>query len=323
MVIKLPDSLEDALKSVADLLEERMEDLLEIPEEASCTVLSMSSKKVVAANENASVEGEEKVLRAMRYSTLSGGKRLRPFLTMNCAGLFGVSLDAALNTAVAIEFIHTYSLVHDDLPAMDNDPMRRGKPSCHIEFGEAAAILAGDGLLTYAFEVLTDPRVHPDANVRIELVRALAQASGYLGMVGGQMMDLEAEKKQLSMDQIIRLQRMKTGELFAISCEAGAILGKAPAKMRQALRSYAHDLGLAFQITDDLLDVTGNRKETGKSVNKDRVAGKATLVSALGVDRAREHAAILAKQAHTHLDVFDRRADNLRRLAEFVISRKF
>lgn len=326
MVVKLPDNLQEALSTVAERLEQRMDELLQGPGGgAATTVIAFNNKpkEAVAANENTGVEGEEKVLRAMRYSALSGGKRLRPFLTVSCAGLFGVSWESALNTAAAIEFIHTYSLVHDDLPAMDNDSVRRGQPSCHVAFGEAAAILAGDGLLTYAFQVLTDPMVHPDAGVRCELVRALAQASGWFGMVGGQMMDLEAEKKQLAVDQIIRLQRMKTGELFAVSCEAGAILGKAPGMMRQVLRAYAHDMGLAFQITDDLLDVVGNRKDTGKAVNKDKIAGKATLVSVLGVDRAREHAQILARQANSHLDVFDKKADNLRRLAEFVISRKF
>ncbi len=322
MVVKLPDSLEQALKAVAERLEIRMAELLQDPEEGESTVVTMSGG-VQAANGNTSVEGEEKVLRAMRYSSLSGGKRLRPFLAVSSAGLFGVSWDSAVNAACAIEFIHTYSLIHDDLPSMDNDDMRRGKPSCHKVFGEAAALLAGDGLLAFAFQVVSDPKVHPDPNVRCELVRSLAIASGCFGMVGGQMMDLEAENKKLSVEEIIRLQRMKTGELFAVSCETGAILGKAPGMMRQVLRAYAHDLGLAFQITDDLLDVLGNRKDTGKAVNKDRQKGKATLVASMGVDRAREHAQTLARQAIGHLNVFDKRADNLRKLAEFVISRKF
>lgn len=323
MVVKLPASLQDALQSVSETLEMRMAELLGEPEEnGEATVLSMGrgGEQTKAC---APVEGEEKVLRAMRYSALSGGKRLRPFLTICSAGLFGVSFESAVDTAAAIEFIHTYSLIHDDLPAMDDDPMRRGKPSCHIVFGEAAAILAGDGLLSFAFEVLSGQNVHADPAVRCELIRALASASGCFGMVGGQMMDLEAENQQLTVDQIIRLQRLKTGELFAVSCEAGAILGKAPGMMRQVLRAYAHDLGLAFQITDDLLDVEGTRSETGKEVNKDKLAGKATLVSMLGADRAREHARALAEQALSHLDVFDRKANHLRQLADYVISRKF
>lgn len=323
MVVKLPDNLQDALNTVADALNERMSELLGGPEEDIATVVSLQSKAMPSPQQVDFIEGEEKVLRAMRYSALSGGKRLRPFLTVCSAGLFGVSLQSALNTAAAIEFIHTYSLVHDDLPAMDNDDMRRGKPSCHVEFGEAAAILAGDGLLTYAFQLLSEQKIHPDPGVRCELIRALAVASGCMGMVGGQMMDLEAENKQLSVDQIIRLQHMKTGELFAVSCEAGAILGKAPGMMRSVLRAYARDLGLAFQITDDLLDVEGTRTETGKTVNKDKIAGKATLVSLMGIENAREHAKVLANQALSHLDVFDKKANNLRSLAKFVITRKF
>lgn len=322
MVIRLPDSLQEALQQVAESLEERMGELLNEPEEGETTVLALNAG-CQGNGGSGGVEGEEKVLRAMRYSALGGGKRLRPFLAVASAGLFGVSWESAIDAACAIEFIHTYSLIHDDLPAMDNDAMRRGKPSCHIAFGEAGAILAGDGLLTYAFQVLTHPNVHPDPQVRCDLVRALALASGCFGMVGGQMMDMEAHDKHMSVDEIIRLQRLKTGELFAVSCESGAILGKAPGMMRQVLRAYAHDLGLAFQITDDLLDVVGNRTEVGKSVNKDKLKGKATLVSVLGVDRAREHAQTLANQAISHLKVFDKKADNLRRLAEFVISRKF
>ncbi len=315
------DSLQDAIASVSESLNVRMGQLLSAPESNSNTVISMSSKVEATADVN-HVRGVELILDAMRYSTLSGGKRLRPFLTVCSAGLFGVAWESAVEAASAIEFIHTYSLIHDDLPAMDNDDLRRGKPTCHKAFGEAAAILAGDGLLTYAFQVLASSRVHADPAVRCELISNLAVASGCWGMVGGQMMDLEAENKQLSLEEIIRLQRLKTGELFAVSCEAGAILGKAPGMMRKLLRAYAHDMGLAFQITDDLLDVEGTRTETGKSVRKDKIAGKATLVSVMGVERAREHAKILTKQAISHLDVFDKKADNLRALAEFVISRK-
>lgn len=322
MVIKLPDNLDTAIKAVSDSLGQRMEQLLYMPTntEEKTTVISLSPK-VQAIGTN-TVKGEETVLAAMRYSTLSGGKRLRPFLTLCSAGLFGVGWDAAIEAAAAIEFIHTYSLIHDDLPAMDNDDLRRGKPSCHKQFGEAAAILAGDGLLTYAFQVLSSPKVHADPAVRCELISALAQASGCWGMVGGQMMDMEAQDKKLSVEEIIRLQRLKTGELFAVSCEAGVILGKAPGMMRNLLRAYAHDMGLAFQITDDLLDVEGTRTQIGKTARKDKIQGKATLVAAMGVARARDHAQLLIKQAISHLSVFDRKADNLRALAEFVVARK-
>lgn len=266
--------------------------------------------------------GEAKVIEAMRYSAMSGGKRLRPFLTVMSSCLFGVSREASLQAAAAIEFVHTYSLIHDDLPAMDDDALRRGQPSCHVKFGEATAILAGDGLLTYAFQILSDPAVHPDPAVRCELVRSMALAVGCRGMVGGQQMDLEAENKQMSIDEVIRLQRLKTGELFAISCEMGAILGKAPRMMRNLLRAYAHDLGLAFQITDDLLDAEGTRDVVGKAVKKDEARGKATLVSILGIERAKEQARILANQAIAHLEVFDKKADYLRTLAEYVITRR-
>ncbi len=320
MIIKPPDTLQEAIESVADSLQNRMGQLLRAPEHDKTTVIALGGK-TTAGNGGSGVRGEEKVLEAMRYSALSGGKRLRPFLTICSAGLFGVAHDSAIEAAAAIEFIHTYSLIHDDLPAMDNDDLRRGKPTCHKAFGEAAAILAGDGLLTYAFEILASSRVHADPAVRCELITALAKASGSFGMVGGQMMDLEAQNKNLSIDEIIRLQRLKTGELFAVSCEAGAILGKAPGMMKNLLRAYAHDMGLAFQITDDLLDVEGTRSALGKGVRKDKIAGKATMVASLGVDRAREHAQILIKQAISHLDVFDKKADHLRSLARFVIAR--
>jgi len=321
MVIKLSTKLSTAIDEVSHLLTERMEELLGVPKQDSNTVIALSPK-AKPVEEKTEVRGAYTILEAMRYSALSGGKRLRPFLVVCSANLFGVSEKSAIEAACAIEFIHTYSLIHDDLPAMDNDDLRRGKPSCHKAFGEAAAILAGDGLLTYAFQVLSSPNLHPDPAVRCELINALAQASGSWGMVGGQMMDIEAEKQNLSVDEIIRLQRLKTGELFAVSCEAGAILGKAPSMMRKLLRAYAHDMGLAFQITDDLLDAEGTRAETGKAVGKDKDAGKATLVTGMGIERARDHAQLLIDQAISHLDVFDKKADNLRELAKFVISRK-
>ncbi|MBK3734613.1 MULTISPECIES: polyprenyl synthetase family protein [Azospirillum] len=265
---------------------------------------------------------ESRVLEAMRYGCLNGGKRLRPFLVCQSAALFGVNPDCALRVAVAVEFVHSYSLVHDDLPAMDDGDLRRGQPTVHRKFDEATAILAGDGLLTYAFEVLADPATHEDPNVRCQLVAALAKAAGPHGMVGGQMLDLIAEHETFDLGTTTRLQRMKTGDMIAFSCEAGGILGKAPPPQRLALRAYAHDLGLAFQIVDDLLDIEGTEAETGKSVGRDAQAGKATFVSILGQDRARSQAAMLAVQAKAHLEIFDGRADILKAVADFVVARR-
>ena len=264
---------------------------------------------------------EHKVIDAMRYSTLGGGKRIRPFLVMSCAELFEVKKDPALRVAAAFEMVHCYSLIHDDLPAMDNDNMRRGRPTCHVQFDEATAILAGDALLTKAFEILVGEKTHQDAHVRIDLVRSLAKACGHAGMVGGQMLDIEAEDHELKMPEITRLQRMKTGELISASCEAGAILGKAPDHSRQLLYAYAHDIGLAFQITDDLLDVEGDEEAVGKKTGKDMEAGKATFVSLLGVQRARKQAELLGKQAQKHLEPFGDVALPLCHLAHFIVNR--
>ncbi len=265
---------------------------------------------------------EARVYEAMRYAALGPGKRLRPFLVLAGAQLFGVNRQCALQVAAAIEMVHAYSLVHDDLPAMDDSDLRRGRPTCHKEFDEATAILAGDGLLTRAFEVLADPDTHADPAVRCELVATLAAAAGAAGMVGGQMIDLIAEHRSLDIGAITRLQRMKTGALIAFSCEAGAILARAPADARTALRGYAHDLGLAFQIADDLLDVEGSAAEIGKPAGADAAAGKATFVSILGVERARSQAELLIAQAVAHLDLFGGRAELLREAARFVISRR-
>ena len=265
---------------------------------------------------------EARVYEAMRYAALAPGKRMRPFLVLAGARLFGVARRCALQVAAAVEMVHAYSLVHDDLPAMDNSDLRRGRPTCHKEFDEATAVLAGDGLLTAAFGALADPDTHGDPGVRCELVAALAAASGAAGMVGGQMIDLIAEHQSLDIGAITRLQRMKTGALIAFSCEAGAILAKAPSEPRSALRGYAHDLGLAFQIADDLLDVEGSEVETGKPVGADAVAGKATFVSILGVARARAQAELLVRQAVAHLDLFEQRAELLREAARFVITRR-
>src|SRR6266568_5367780 len=264
---------------------------------------------------------EARVYEAMRYSALAPGKRMRPLLLLASARLFGVARTSALQVAAAIEMVHAYSLVHDDLPAMDNSDLRRGRPTCHKQFDEATAVLAGDGLLTAAFEVLAHPDTHGDPAVRCELVSELATAAGPAGMVGGQMIDLIAEHQNLDIGTITRLQRMKTGALIAFACEAGAILAKAASELRIALRGYAHDLGLAFQIADDLLDVEGSAAETGKPVGADAAAGKATFVSILGVERARAQAGLLVDQAVAHLDLFAQKAELLRQVAGFVINR--
>ncbi|MBV9861228.1 MAG: polyprenyl synthetase family protein [Alphaproteobacteria bacterium] len=258
----------------------------------------------------------------MRYSALAPGKRLRPLLVLAGSRLFGVATRSAVQVAAAVEMVHAYSLVHDDLPAMDDSDLRRGRATCHKQFDEATAVLAGDGLLTMAFEVLADPDTHGDPAVRCELVTALASAAGAAGMVGGQMIDLIAETQTLDIGAITRLQRMKTGALIAFSCEAGAILAKAPGELRLALHGYAHDLGLAFQIADDLLDVEGSAEETGKPVGADAAAGKATFVSILGGERARAQAELLVEQAVAHLDLFEQRAELLRQVARFVVNRR-
>ena len=265
---------------------------------------------------------EARVYEAMRYSALAPGKRLRPFLVLASARLFGVTRRCALQVAAAVEMVHAYSLVHDDLPAMDDSDLRRGRPTCHKQFDEATAVLAGDGLLTMAFEVLAHPDTHSDPAVRAELVASLAAAAGPAGMVGGQMIDLLAEHMTLDIGAITRLQRLKTGALIAFSCESGAILAKASNELRLALRGYAHDLGLAFQIADDLLDVEGSASETGKPVGADAAAGKATFVSILGVERARAQAELLIEQAVAHLDLFEQRAELLRHAARFVVTRR-
>ena len=266
---------------------------------------------------------EARVFEAMRYSALAPGKRLRPFLVLASSHLFTVRRPSALQVACAIEMVHAYSLVHDDLPAMDDSDLRRGRPTCHKQFDEATAVLAGDGLLTYAFEVLAQSDTHGDPAVRCELVSALAQAAGAHGMVGGQMIDLLAENdSSLDIGAITRLQRLKTGALIAFACEAGAILAKAAPELRLALRGYAHDLGLAFQIADDLLDVEGDSKETGKPTGSDAAAGKATFVSILGIERARAQAEHLVRQAVAHLDPFEEKAELLRSAARFVIDRR-
>ena len=264
---------------------------------------------------------EARVFEAMRYAIFAGGKRFRPLLVCESARLFDVRRESALRAAAAVECVHTYSLIHDDLPCMDDDDLRRGQPTVHREYDEATAVLAGDALLTLAFEILGDPETHERARVRIELVRRLASSAGGQGMVGGQMIDLASEGVALDIGSITRMQRLKTGALIAWSCEAGAVLGRASEEALHALHAYAHDMGLAFQIADDLLDAEGDAAVVGKATGKDAGAGKATFVSILGAERARSQAAMLSEQAVQHLDLFDEKADLLREAARFVINR--
>ncbi len=259
--------------------------------------------------------------RAMRHATIGGGKRLRPLLVFATAGLYGVDRDCMGRVATAIECIHVYSLIHDDLPAMDDDDMRRGKPTTHKIFGEATAILAGDCLHALAFEILADPATHADPFVRAELTLDLARAAGPNGMAGGQAMDLEAEKSSFDLNTVTRLQAMKTGALIAAAVEAGSILGRIPAENRTGLRGYARDLGLAFQIADDILDVEGDEEAAGKKLRKDEGAGKETFLSLLGLDRARAQARMLVDQAIEHLHAHGSEADLLRAVARFVLER--
>ncbi len=265
---------------------------------------------------------EARLVSAMRYATLGGGKRLRGFLVMESSALFAVSETCAARVAASVEMLHAYSLVHDDLPAMDDDDMRRGKPSTHKAFDEATAILAGDALQARAFEVLAEPDTHSDPQARCELGAALGAAVGSRGMAGGQMIDMLAEGRSLAAAEITRLQALKTGRLIQYSAEAGAILGRAPAHQRHLLAAYGRDIGAAFQIADDLLDAEGSPEETGKATGKDATAGKATLVSVLGIEQARTHAVMLADQAAAHLDSFGPAADTLRALARFVVERR-
>jgi farnesyl diphosphate synthase len=265
---------------------------------------------------------EAQLFEAMRYAALGPGKRLRPFLLVETGRLFDVDRKGLLRAACAIECVHTYSLVHDDLPCMDDDDMRRGRPTVHKAYDEATAVLAGDGLLTFAFELLADPGTHPDPRVRAALVLTLAKASGAHGMVGGQMIDLASENAAVDETRITRLQQLKTGALIAAACEMGALMGHASPEAMHAIMAYAKDLGLAFQIADDLLDVTGDADQMGKAVGKDAALGKATFVALLGTERARQQADHLARQAQQHLAMFGNRADVLRETASFVVERR-
>jgi len=289
------------LEGIANLIEHRLNALL-VPEPAP------------------SAQG--RLIDAMRYAALGGGKRLRPFLLIESARLFGVAEASAIDAGAALECVHCYSLVHDDLPAMDDDTLRRGRPTAHIAFDEATAILAGDALLTIAFDILSRPSTHPDAAVRVELVGLLAQAAGVHGMAGGQALDLAAERQSLGPMEVAKMQAMKTGALFAFACDAGAVLGRANAVARSALAAYASAFGQAFQLADDLLDAEGDAAQMGKAVAKDAGRGKATLVALLGIDAAHDRLKALVADAEAALAPFGDKALSLKEAARFVASRK-
>jgi farnesyl diphosphate synthase len=262
-----------------------------------------------------------RLYQAMRYAAIGGGKRIRPMLVVAACDLFRVDRERALRVALAVECIHVYSLVHDDLPCMDDDDLRRGKPTVHRAFEESTAVLAGDSLHALAFEILADEATHEDPFVRAELVAELARASGPAGMAGGQMMDLAAPDLDLDLAAVTRLQQLKTGALIGWCLEAGAIMGGVPAEGRTGLRGYARDVGLAFQIADDLLDEEGEEAKTGKKVGKDRAKGKETFVSLLGRERARRQADLLIAQAVEYLQSYGQEADLLRAIARFAVER--
>lgn len=266
-------------------------------------------------------DSRDRLYAAMRHAAIGGGKRLRPLLVSAAARLFAVDPECALRVGLAIEAIHVYSLIHDDLPAMDDDDMRRGRPTVHKAYDEATAILAGDAFQALAFEIVAAEATHADPFVRCELVAALASASGLAGMVGGQAMDMAAAEAAQDIAAISRLQQLKTGALIAFAIEAGAILGRIPPEGRTKLRAYAHDLGLAFQIVDDLLDAEGDPAAMGKAAGKDDAAGKATFVGLLGIDKARAQARLLSNQAIDHLGNFGCEADLLRAIATYAVDR--
>ena len=266
-------------------------------------------------------DARARLYEAMRYAALGGGKRLRPLLLVATAEMYGVDRAAALRAACAVEAVHCYSLIHDDLPCMDDEALRHGKPTLHLAFDEATAVLAGDALQAFAFEVLTDPDHFGDPFTRAEMALALARAAGPSGMVGGQAMDIAAETADFDLQAVTRLQQLKTGTLLGAAVEIGAILGKVSPEGRRQLRGYAHDIGLAFQIADDLLDHEGDAARAGKALRKDAEAGKQTFVSLLGADRAREQARLLVDQAIAHLASHGAEADLLRAIARYIVER--
>ena len=266
-------------------------------------------------------DSRARLVEAMRYAAIGGGKRVRPLLLVATADIYGVGRDVAVRAACAIESIHAYSLIHDDLPCMDDDDMRHGKATVHRAFDEATAVLAGDSLHALAFEILSMPEVSGDSFIRAELVQTLAAASGASGMAGGQMMDIVAGEQQFDLHTVTRLQQLKTGALLGAAVEMGAILGRCPEEGRAHLRAYSRDIGLAYQIADDLLDYEGDEGKAGKSLRKDKHQGKATFVSLMGEEKARDQAQALAEQAIGHLAQHGKEADLLRALARFVVER--
>lgn len=293
-----PSLLNDSLTQIAADIDQEFDALLKLPGDA-----------------------RDRLYAAMRHAAIGGGKRLRPLLVTATAALFHVDRAVAVRVGTAVEAIHVYSLVHDDLPCMDDDDMRRGKPTVHRAFDDATAVLAGDSLHALAFEILASPQTHPDPFVRGELVSTLALASGPEGMAGGQMMDIEAENATFDLQTVMRLQALKTGALIAASVEMGAILGHIPPEGRTHLRGYARDIGLAFQIADDILDVEGDPELAGKALQKDADAGKGTFVSLMGLERAKQQAEMLVAQANEHLSCYGSEANLLRAIANYITER--
>jgi len=293
-----PSLLQDSLAQIAFDIDQQFDVLLQLPGDA-----------------------RDRLYAAMRHAAIGGGKRLRPLLVTATAALFHVDRAVALRVGTAVEAIHVYSLVHDDLPCMDDDDMRRGKPTVHRAFDDATAVLAGDSLHALAFEILASSQTHTDPFIRGELVSTLALASGPEGMAGGQMMDIEAEKSAFDLQTVMRLQALKTGALIAASVEMGAILGHIPPEGRTHLRGYARDIGLAFQIADDIMDVEGDPELAGKALQKDAAAGKGTFVSLMGLERAKQQADMLVQQANEHLSTYGSEADLLRAIANYITER--
>ena len=294
------------------------------PAEFSARLREVADKVTVALDQLIpKAKGPEaNLMRAMRHAALANGKRMRPFYVLETGHMLGASEKSLLRTAAALECVHTYSLVHDDLPCMDDDDYRRGQPTVHKAFDEATAVLAGDALQTLAFQILASRETHDSASIRVELIERLAQAAGASGMVGGQMIDMLGSEMPRDLNTITRMQRLKTGALISFSTEAAAILANASDGERQALVGFSHDLGLAYQIADDLLDAEGNAAALGKAVGKDAGAGKANFVTLLGIDGARQRVRLLAAQARDHLAIFRDRANILRQSVDFVLDRQ-
>ena len=298
MATAIPMDLNRALARIAEDMDREFDALLAVP-----------------------ADPRARLFEAMRHAAIGGGKRMRPLLVVAACSLFHIDERAALRVATAIECIHVYSLIHDDMPCMDDDDLRRGKPTVHKAFDEATAVLAGDSLHALAFELLADESTHADPFVRSELILELARASGPDGMAGGQMMDLEAEGQVYDLQTVTRLQQLKTGALISFCVEAGAIMGRLPPEGRAHLRGYARDIGLAFQIADDILDEEGDEAAAGKALHKDAAAGKATFLSLLGLERAKMQANALVDQAIAHLSSYGAEADLLRAIARYTVER--